>query len=329
MSPQKTRIQIENEILGRQEKKYSEEQQANHLMSLLAENYPLLSVAVIAVESEGRGISVFAQRGLSGRFIKEMYSRKDLPLVSAALKGEVTVPSGEARGKSQGYRLEHECGSLYAVPCRLQDDTLGVFIADSEKPDFFTPEMRQDFLAYARLSALFLALRNLRGRLSRVPEVDMVTGLFTYKYFHEALHRELIHGKKFRTPVSLMFLKVRNLREMNEVYGHVPTDRALEEVAARIRASLRDVDSVSRSGGNLYVVLPGMAKTYAGAAARKIADSMNASPVTQGKVVLSLAIGVATFPKDGDTERGIIPVVESMVHESMRKGGNAVSVYGE
>ncbi|MDA8123373.1 MAG: GGDEF domain-containing protein [Deltaproteobacteria bacterium] len=327
MSPQKTRIQIENEILGRQEKKYSEEQQANHLMSLLTENYPLLSASVVAMEPEGKGVSVFAQRGLSGDFIKEMYTRKDLPLVAAALKGEIVVSGGEARANTPGFRLEHDCKSLYASPCRLQGETLGVLVADSPKQDFFTPEIRQDFRAYAQISALFLAMRTLRGKISRVPDVDMVTGLFTFKYFHEVLHRELTRGKKFRTPLSLMFLKIRNLREMNEVYGHTSADKALAEVAARIRASLRDVDYVSRSGGNIYVVMPGTTKVNAGATARKIADSMSAAPVAQGKIRLTLAIGVATYPKDGDTERVIIPVVESMVHESMRKGGNAVSVY--
>jgi diguanylate cyclase (GGDEF)-like protein len=329
MSPHKTRIQIENEILGRQEKKYSEEEQANHLMSLLAENYPLLSASVVAMEPEGKGVSVFAQRGLSGDFIKEMYTRKDLPLVTAAMKGEILVSGGEARAKTPGFRLEQDYKALYASPCRLQEETLGVLIADSPKPDFFTPEMRQDFRAYAQMSALFLALRNLRGKISRVPDVDMVTGLFTYKYFHEVLHRELTRGKKFRTPMSLMFLKVRNLREMNEVYGHVSADKALAEVGARIRASLRDVDYVSRSGGNIYVVMPGTTKANAGATARKIADSMSAAPVAQGKIQLTLAIGVATYPKDGDTERVIIPVVESMVHESMRKGGNAISIHKE
>ncbi len=326
MSPHKTRIQIENEILGRQEKKYSEEEQANHLMSLLMENYPLLSAMVVAVEPAGKGISVFAQRGLSGDFIKEMYTRKDLPVIAAGMKGEVAVSGGEAPAKAPGFRLEHEYKSLYAAPCRLQEETTGVFVADSPMPDFFTPEMRQNFRVYAQISTLFLALRNLQGKISRVPDVDVVTGLFTYKYFHEVLHRELTRGKKFRTPVSLMFLKVRNLREMNEIYGHLAADNALGEVAARIRASLRDVDYVSRSGGNIYVVMPGMTKANAAATARKIADSMSASPVATGEVQFTLAIGVATFPKDGDSERVIIPVVESMVHESMRKSGNAVSV---
>lgn len=327
MSRPETRIRIENEILGRQEKNVSEEAQANHLMHLLMENYPLLSASVIAVEAGGKGISVFAQRGLSGRFIKEMYARKGLPLIAAASKGEVAVSGNDARAKDPGFRLEHEYKVLYAVPCRIQGETLGVFVADSRHADLLGAEMRQDLLAFSRLATLFLAMRELRGKISRVPDIDAVTGLLTFKYFHEVLHRELSRGKKFGHAVSLMFLKVRNLREMNEVYGHVSADKALAEVASKIRAALRDVDYAARSGGYIYVVMPEMTKAEARVTAGKIAESMAASPVGQGKVFLTLAIGIAAFPKDGDTERILIPLVESMVHESMRKGGNAVSVY--
>jgi diguanylate cyclase (GGDEF)-like protein len=113
---------------------------------------------------------------------------------------------------------------------------------------------------------------------------------------------------------------------MNEIYGHVAADKALAALAEKIRFALRDVDYVSRSGGNIYVLMPGMAKEEARGTATKIAESMNASPIGQGDVFLKVAIGIAAFPKDGDTERRLIPLVESMVHESMRKGGNAVSV---
>jgi diguanylate cyclase (GGDEF)-like protein len=321
------RIRIENEILGRQDKRYSEEEQANHLMHLLMEGYPLLSASVITVDADGKGVSVFAQRGLSGHFIKEMYARKDHPLIAAAARGEVAVSGGDARVEDPGLRLEHGYKALYAVPCRIQGETLGIFVADSLHADLFGPEMRQDFLAFSRLATLFLALRHLRGKISRVPDVDPVTGLFTFKVFHEVLHRELTRGKKFGHAVSLMFLKVRSLREMNEIYGHIPADRALAEASAVIRSALRDVDYVSRSGGNIYVLMPGMTKEEARGTAAKIAESMNASPVGQGDVFLKVAIGIAAFPKDGDTERRLIPLVESMVHESMRKGGNAVSVY--
>ena len=114
---------------------------------------------------------------------------------------------------------------------------------------------------------------------------------------------------------------------MNGVYGHVAADAALAEMAGRIRGMLREVDYAARSGGMIYLVLPRMAKAEAAEMAGRIVDSMNASPVGKGDILLTAAIGVTQYPKDGDTERVLIPHTEAMVHESMRRGGNAVTVY--
>lgn len=328
MKGDNTRIRIENEMFSRIEKKYSEEEQANHLMSLLMDYYPLLSAVTIAVDSEGEKLSVFAHRGLSGNFIKEMY-KKALPIVQAARKGPVAVSGNEERAKDPSFRLEHACRSLYAVPCRLQQEMLGVFLVDSDDPGLLTPETKESLFAYSRLATIFLALRSLRGKISRIPDVDVVTGLYTFKYFHEVLHRELSRGKKFRHPVSLLFLKVRNLREMNEVYGHVAADAALAEMARRIKGKLREVDYAARSGGMIYVVLPQMGKAEAAKVAGQIVEAMDASPVGKRDIRLKVAIGVTQYPKDGDTERVLIPHTEAMVHESLRKSGNALTVFPE
>jgi diguanylate cyclase (GGDEF)-like protein len=328
MKGDNTRIRIENEMFSRIEKKYSEEEQANHLMSLLMDYYPLLSAVTIAVDPEGEKLSVFAHRGLSGNFIKEMY-KKALPIVQAARKGPVAVSGNEERAKDPSFRLEHACRSLYAVPCRLQQEMLGVFLVDSDDPGLLTPETKESLFAYSRLATIFLALRSLRGKISRIPDVDAVTGLYTFKYFHEVLHRELSRGKKFRHPVSLLFLKVRNLREMNEVYGHVAADAALAEMARRIKGKLREVDYAARSGGMIYVVLPQMGKAEAAKVAGQIVEAMDASPVGKRDIRLTVAIGVTQYPKDGDTERVLIPHTEAMVHESLRKSGNALTVFPE
>ncbi len=329
MSGESIRKRIVNEMFGRMEKKYSEEELANYLMSLLMDSYPLLSAVTVSVDPGGEGLSVFAHRGLSGNFIKEMYAKKTLPVIAEARKDPVLVAGGDERARDPMFRLEHAYRSLYAVPCRLQGETLGVFLADSDDPDFLTPETKESFLVYARLVTFFLALRTLRGMVPRVPGVDPVTGLHSFKYFHEVLHRELSRGEKFGHPVSLLYLKVRNLREMNEVYGHVAADAALAEVAKRIRGTLREVDYAARSGGMFYIVLSQMGKTEAGNVAKRIIDSMNASPVGKGDILITVAIGVAQYPKDGDTERVLIPHTEAMVHESVRKGGNALTIYPE
>ena len=327
MSSEPSRIRIENELFARWGRKGSEETQANLLMSLLMDHYPLLSAVAIVAEPGARKPTLFAHRGLSHQFVKEIYAGKALPVLEAALGGEVHVGPGDPRAKDPAFRIEHEYGSLLAVPCRTQEETLGIFVADSSDPALFTEELRGDFRAYATMIALLLSLRNLKGRISKVPDIDSVTGLITFKGFHEALHRELTRAGKFQYPLSLLFLRIQNLREMNEVYGHVAADAALMEAAARVREHLRVVDSPARSGGVIYVVMPRLGKEDAARTAERIVGAMDSSPVGKGKIFLRFAIGVVAYPEDGETERTLIPHAEAMVLESVRKGGNAVSVF--
>lgn len=327
LSHDPTRIRIENELFARMERRESEETQANFLMSLLTDHYPLLSTVAIVVEPGTGKPTLFAHRGLSHRYIKEIYAGKDLPVLSAALRGDVQVGPGDPRAEDPAFRMEHAYGSLLAIPCRMQGETLGVFVTDSSEPGLFSGELREDFRAYARILALLLLLRTLKGRISKVPDIDSVTGMIAFKGFHEVLHRELTRAGKFQHPVSLLFFRIRNLREMNEVYGHVAADAALAEAAARIREHLREVDSPARSGGMIYVVMPRMGKEDAVRTAERIAGAMESSPVGKGKIALGVSIGVTTYPEDGETERILIPHTEAMVLESIRKGGNAVSVF--
>ncbi|MDX1815649.1 MAG: GGDEF domain-containing protein, partial [Thermodesulfobacteriota bacterium] len=263
MSQENTRIRIENEMFSRMEKKYSEEEIVNYLMSLLVENYPLRSAVTIAVDPEGEPF-VFAHRGLSRNFIKEMYAGKSFPVLLAARKDTVSIGGDDERARDPSFRFEHGYRSLFATPCRLQGETVGVFLVDSDDPGLLTTETKESFLAYSRLAAIFLALRAIRGKVSRIPDVDSVTGLNTFKYFHEVLHRELSRAEKFGHPVSLFYLKVRNLREVNGIYGHVVADAAIADLAGRIKGMLREVDYAARSGGMIYLVLPRMTKTEAG-----------------------------------------------------------------
>ena len=71
-------------------RKGSEETQANLLMSLLMDHYPLLSAVVIVVEPGTGEPTLFAHRGLSHRCIKEIYAGKELPILALGLREEVS-----------------------------------------------------------------------------------------------------------------------------------------------------------------------------------------------------------------------------------------------
>ncbi len=328
MSPLTTRIRIESEMLGRLERRVPEEEQANHLMSLLMDNYPLLAAGVLALE-KGKSPLVFAHRGHSGNFIKELYAKGTLPIVEAAAAGEVVLQGADPRLSDPAWRFEHEARSAFGAPCLLQGETLGVFLSSSREPDLFARETLDAFRTYARLSAILLGLRSLHQKASRVPDVDSVTGLHNFRFFHEVLHRELTRAKKFGHPVSLMFIRIRHLREMNAVYGHVAADNALVELSRVVLSQLREVDYAARSGSMLYLVMPQMGKADAAKMASKVVGAMKDSPLGRWEVMLKFAIGVASYPADGDSERILLPHVEAMVHESIRRGDNTVTVYGD
>lgn len=328
MDDVRTRIRIEDDILERQERHCSEEELANRLMFLLADQFPLHSAAVLAVGRTGKDFSVFAHRGLSGNFIKELYARGGLPVVSAALKGEVFV-SGDVPTDDPALRFEHLARSLFAVPCRAQGETLGALIVDSPEPGLFTTTVKDTFRNCARLAALYLEIRNLKGRISRVPDRDAITGFADFKIFHEDLHRELTSARKFGHSVSLVHLKIMNLSRMNGIYGHVASDKVLEEMAGIIRSRLRDVDRVARAGATVFIIMPQMQKDAAADAARRIVEAVRSAIAGKPDVPLAIAAGVGEFPQDGETERVLIPHVEGAVHESMRRGGNTVTVYGD
>jgi diguanylate cyclase (GGDEF)-like protein len=114
---------------------------------------------------------------------------------------------------------------------------------------------------------------------------------------------------------------------MNEVYGHVAADKALVDLARVVRSQLREPDYIARSGSMLYVVMPRVEKAEAASVASKVLDAMVASPIGRYEIMLKTAIGVASYPSDGESERILLPHVEAMVHESIRRGGNAVTVY--
>lgn len=328
MSPASTREQIGNDYLAYLGKRESEETQANHFLGVLMDSYPLQSVSILALDKR-QAPSVFAHRGLSGSFIKELYAKGTLPVVDAAISGTAVLPGGDPRLADSAWRFEHECRALFAAPCRVHGKTVGVFIAEFREPALADSLTRVAFDAYAQMSAILIALKGHLHEIGRIPETDPLTGLGTFKTFHEVMLRELSRGKRTGEPFSLMFIKVRYLREMNDVYGHMAADQAFVELSNRVKGLLRGVDSVSRSGLSLYIVMPETPKEKAVPVASRIAAAMDAAAPAKKDVALKVAIGLVSYPADGADERTLITHTEAMVHESVRKGGNAFTAFGD
>jgi diguanylate cyclase (GGDEF)-like protein len=153
-------------------------------------------------------------------------------------------------------------------------------------------------LAYSAIAALVFRMRHQEQRLAALGAQvlqDPLTGLGNRRALLRCLERYA--GRQ----VAVLALDLDHFKRVNDLHGHVGGDRALQEVAGRLLASVRGGDCVARSGGEEFlVVLPGESEEGARRVAQRIVDKMREVGFSVGahgeRMPLTLSIGFTTGP---------------------------------
>jgi diguanylate cyclase (GGDEF)-like protein len=171
---------------------------------------------------------------------------------------------------------------------------------------------------------LMARMRGLMARLEQQAMVDELTGLGNLRALRETLAREIERCRRFRHPLSLAYIDLDGLKTTNDRLGHAAGDRLLVTFAAVARTSSRAVDTVSRIGGDEFVVL--LPETTVDAALLML-DRLrqNFARATEGSEVPgSCSIGVASFtvmPPDVDA---VLERADALMYRAKARGGGDV-----
>lgn len=92
-------------------------------------------------------------------------------------------------------------------------------------------------------------------RYKQLSYKDSLTGLYNRRYFYEILEMEFKRAKRNSTAISLLFIDVDNFKGVNDTHGHKYGDYVLVKLASILKNELRDVDIISRWGGEEFIVL--------------------------------------------------------------------------
>ena len=161
---------------------------------------------------------------------------------------------------------------------------------------------------------------------------DAVTGLPNRTLFDDRLGVAISQAKRSRRKLAVMFLDLNRFKRVNDRLGHSVGDRLLRAVAQRVRACLRQGDTLSRFGGDEFTLLvPGVRSR--GAVERiagKILDCFKAPFVIDGRRLrVGASIGIALHPEAGERSDALIEAADIAMYHAKDQGGNGYRLYSE
>jgi diguanylate cyclase (GGDEF)-like protein len=141
---------------------------------------------------------------------------------------------------------------------------------------------------------------------------DSLTGLANYRHLVDILQSELERSGRTNRPFSVLLMDLDGLKKINDHHGHIIGSRALCRVATILRLNSRSIDTAARYGGDEFaLVLPETNTT----AAEQVADRVRNCLADDEEVPqLSISIGVATFPKCGDSVQELLEFADRALY---------------
>lgn len=161
-------------------------------------------------------------------------------------------------------------------------------------------------------------------------QYDALTSLPNRFLFAERLSRAIGLAKRHRHQVALLYLDIDNFKCINDSLGHALGDRLLQAVAERLSECIRVTDTVSRQGGDEFIILLSEIEHAQDAVrvAEKILITL-AKPCLMGHVerCISASIGVSLYPDHASNEHELLNNADAAMYHAKRSGRNQYQVY--
>ncbi|HYC78466.1 MAG TPA: GGDEF domain-containing protein, partial [Planctomycetota bacterium] len=247
----------------------------------------------------------------------------------------------EARAAEAAVRGEPVCrrappiGASIAAPLFDGRQVLGVVVAGGVDPG--EERRRAARLVAAQIAANWKNARQLAD-LRQMAVVDPLTGLFNRRFFERQLRVEIERARRHRRNVSLAIIDVDGFKRFNALNGYDVGDQVIRDTAEVLRGNFREVDVVTRWGGDEFaVILPETGR-------QRVAETAKGGPVhfvdrvrravaahrfpaaPSGRVTISA--GVATYPADAADPKSIFQLANQALLAAKRGGHNRVCLAG-
>ncbi len=216
----------------------------------------------------------------------------------------------------------HDSRSWLGVPLESQKGTIGALVVQSSADHAHYTAGDQELLQFvSNQIAAAIERKQMISSLQRSALYDRLTQLPNRGLFHDRMQRALARVRRDHARLSLLYVDLDKFKEVNDTFGHGIGDLLLHEVARRLEVCVRAGDTVSRFGGDEFVVLLENVALpeHTGVVIEKIRSALNTPFELAGQRISILSsIGVAHCPLHGDDERQLLRHADEAMYAQKR-----------
>jgi len=154
-------------------------------------------------------------------------------------------------------------------------------------------------------------------QIKHLSEHDLLTGLPNRRLLQQEFRFAKAAAKRNASQLGLLFIDLNDFKPINDRFGHTYGDEVLQIIATRMQACVREMDMVSRQGGDEFIVLVTNIETTS--ACKTLADKLKLAiniPLVINDIPLyvSASIGMAIYPEHGDNLESLITIADAAMY---------------
>jgi diguanylate cyclase (GGDEF)-like protein/PAS domain S-box-containing protein len=176
--------------------------------------------------------------------------------------------------------------------------------------------------------------RRAEQRIRYLARIDPLTKVPNRMQFQHLLQRTIAKSRRAGKPLCLFYVDVDHFKEINDTFGHLAGDAALETVAERLSAAVPEGSIIGRLAGDEFAVIvrdlgpAGTGKAQADKLARTVLDRLADPLFVQGhEVFMTASMGVAFYPDDAANVIDLIRNADAALYSAKKSGGNVFAYY--
>ena len=259
-----------------------------------------------------------------GHSVFEMFTDEGVEVIKSMLRLRAMEDAAGGAERFLRFQVEHRC----------KDGRL-IWGEVLSKPD---RNAQGEIIGYHGITREITERKRLEEQVRQLAFHDPLTRLANRRLMLDHLEQAMSAGKRSQRHGAVLFLDLDNFKPLNDTHGHGVGDLLLIEVAERLKACVREADTVARFGGDEFVVLlselstqPSEAAEQAVAIAEKIRTRLAEPYVLQSapsaptvRHECTASIGVAVFRGRDESQNAVIDRADAAMYRAKEEGRNRI-----